>query len=83
MRRRNAWKATVLWAMAVLWAMTAAIAQEISGEPGSPSATTTIDGKRLPPPVPKFGGVIKENAASRRRSGRRGSCRPRGRRTCS
>src|SRR5262249_35560580 len=31
--------------------------------PGSPGATTTIDGKQLPPPDPKFGGVIKENAA--------------------
>ena len=30
---------------------------------GSPGATTTIDGKQLPPPDPKFGGVIKENAA--------------------
>src|SRR5271165_3998588 len=38
-------------------------AQETTGEPGSPSATTTIDGKQLPAPDPKFGGVIKENAA--------------------
>ena len=37
--------------------------QQITGMPGSPSATTTIDGKQLPPPPPKFGGVIKENAA--------------------
>ena len=28
-----------------------------------PSATTTIDGKQLPPPDPKFGGVIKEKAS--------------------
>jgi hypothetical protein len=26
--------------------------------PGSPGATTTIDGKYLPPPPPQFGGVI-------------------------
>ncbi|MGE5374841.1 MAG: arylsulfatase [Bacteroidota bacterium] len=39
------------------------MAQQITGVPGSPSATTTIDGKQLPPPDPKFGGVIKENAA--------------------
>ena len=26
--------------------------------PGSPSATTTIDGKYLPPPPPAFGGKI-------------------------
>jgi arylsulfatase len=38
-------------------------AQQTTGVPGSPSATTTIDGKQLPPPDPKFGGVIKENAA--------------------
>jgi arylsulfatase len=30
--------------------------------PGSPSATTTIDGKYLPPPPPKFGGVINLSA---------------------
>ena len=40
-----------------------ATAQEITGVPGSPSATTTIDGKQLPPPDPKFGGVIKEKAS--------------------
>src|SRR5712691_9480097 len=37
-----------------------AMAQQLNGVPGSPSATTTIDGKQLPPPPPKFGGVIKE-----------------------
>ena len=36
---------------------------KITGVPGSPSATTTISGKQLPAPDPKFGGVIKENAA--------------------
>jgi arylsulfatase len=35
---------------------------ETTGEAGSPSATTTIDGKQLPPPNPKFGGVIKREA---------------------
>ena len=35
---------------------------QATGEPGSPSATTTIDGKQLPAPPPKFGGVIKEDA---------------------
>ena len=39
------------------------MAQQITGTPGSPSATTTIHGKQIPPaPEPKFGGVIKENA---------------------
>jgi len=39
-----------------------AIAQQITGTPGSPSATITIDGLQLPPPPPKFGGVIEESA---------------------
>jgi arylsulfatase A-like enzyme len=38
-------------------------AQQVTGVPGSPSATTTIDGKQLPPPDPKFGGVIRERAS--------------------
>jgi hypothetical protein len=36
---------------------------QVSGVLGSPSATTTIPGNQLPPSDPKFGGVIKENAA--------------------
>jgi len=36
-------------------------AQQVTGTLGSPSATTTIDGKQLPPPPPKFGGVIRES----------------------
>ena len=40
-----------------------AMAQQITGTPGSPGATTTIDGKQLPPPDPKFGGDIKEKAS--------------------
>jgi arylsulfatase len=39
------------------------LAQQITGTPGSPSATTTLDGKQLPPRDPKFGGVIKEKAS--------------------
>ena len=35
---------------------------QTTGTPGSPSATTTISGKQLPPPDPKFGGVIKNIA---------------------
>jgi arylsulfatase A-like enzyme len=30
---------------------------------GSPDATTTLRGNRLPPPDPKFGGVVKEKAS--------------------
>src|SRR5258707_9013069 len=39
-----------------------AMAQTINGTPGSPSATITIDGKQLPPPPTKFGGVIQQSA---------------------
>ena len=39
-----------------------AAAQQITGVPGSPSATTTIDGKQLPAPPSKFEGVINEDA---------------------
>jgi hypothetical protein len=49
-----------------VWATTCfasqAAAQQVTGTPGSPSATTTITGKQLPPPDPKFGGVIKDDA---------------------
>ena len=37
-------------------------AQQTTGTPGSPDATATLDGKQLPPPDPKFGGVIKDGA---------------------
>ncbi len=36
---------------------------QTTGEPGSPSATTTIPGTQLPAPDPAFGGVIKDSAA--------------------
>src|SRR5271154_4863780 len=37
--------------------------QKVTGVLGSPSATTSLDGKQLPPLPPEFGGVIKEAAA--------------------
>ncbi len=43
-------------------AFSAADAQQVYGTPGSPSATTTINGKQIPAPAPAFGGVIKEGA---------------------
>jgi arylsulfatase A-like enzyme len=66
MRRRSG-KRVVAEGLAV-FSLTAALvvplatAQQVTGELGSPSATTTIDGKQLPPPPPKFGGIIKEDA---------------------
>jgi arylsulfatase A-like enzyme len=41
-------------------AVVPAAAQQVTGTPGSPDATTTVNGKQLPSPPPKFGGVIKE-----------------------
>ncbi|MFO1476249.1 MAG: arylsulfatase [Verrucomicrobiota bacterium] len=35
---------------------------QVTGELGSPAATTTISGRQLPAPEPKFGGVIKDDA---------------------
>jgi hypothetical protein len=52
---------------------------QVTGDLGSPSATTTIPGNQLPAPDPKFGGVIKENApveglvGAPRRSSREGA----------
>jgi arylsulfatase len=40
-----------------------AAAQQITGTPGAPNSTTTIDGHVLPPPAQKFGGEIELNAA--------------------
>ena len=39
-------------------------AQQITGTPGSPSATTTIDGNYIPNPPPAFGGEINLNATN-------------------
>src|SRR5258708_4466475 len=58
-------RVTTILALSILFGagyLRGAMAQQINGTPGSPSATITIDGKQLPPPPPKFGGVIKESA---------------------
>ena len=44
-------------------AIPASRAQQINGVPGSPDATTTIDGRYLPPPPPPFKGQVELNAA--------------------
>jgi hypothetical protein len=41
-----------------------ALAQQVTGTPGSPSATTAIGGQQIPPP-PVFRGKIEHNAAQR------------------
>ena len=53
---------SLLTGAAAMFVALPAPAQQITGTPGSPSATTTIDGKQLPPPPAPFGGVIKESA---------------------
>jgi arylsulfatase A-like enzyme len=42
--------------------MLPATGQEITGTPGAPNATTTIDGGQLPPPDANFRGVIADDA---------------------
>ena len=48
--------------VALTLAASQTMAQQVTGVPGSPSATTTIDGKQLPPPPEKFGGKIERTA---------------------
>src|SRR5438105_15849422 len=52
----------LLRAAAVMFVALPAPSRQITGTPGSPSATTTISGEQLPAPPGQFGGVIKENA---------------------
>ena len=51
------------WGAAFVLAAIPCVAETVTGVPGSPSATTSIDGKQLPAPDPAFGGVIKEKAS--------------------
>ena len=49
---------------AAVFGIGSASAQVVTGKLGSPSATTTVSNKQLPPPDPKFGGTIKRDALS-------------------
>ena len=61
--RANKWGASAsVVAICALFVCNTALAQQVTGTPGSPSATTTIEGNQLPAPPPTFGGVIKEDA---------------------
>ncbi len=62
MRIRQSILVIALLAGLAVATFSSASAQETTGTPGSPDATTTIDGKQLPAPDPKFGGVIKNDA---------------------
>jgi hypothetical protein len=59
---REVASAIVLSLGLALAAATPASAQQATGEPGSPSATTTIDRQQIPPPPPQFRGKIERNA---------------------
>jgi arylsulfatase len=52
-----------LVALGAVLATQPGLAQQVTGKPGSPSATTTIPGNQLPPPPQKFEGKIERNAA--------------------
>jgi len=52
-----------LVAVAILSSIAAYAQDQVTGVPGSPSATRSIDGKQLPPPPTKFGGKIGRNVA--------------------
>jgi len=51
-----------LFAFVAFGVIGTANAEQVTGELGSPDATTTITGQQLPAPDPAFGGVIKDNA---------------------
>jgi hypothetical protein len=61
--RRRSFGISVLLTAFAMGVCIAAETIQTTGVPGSPSATTTIDGKQLPPPDPTFGGVINEKAS--------------------
>ena len=61
--RRGLFRRTLLATSALLGIGALEVrAQQTTGTPGSPSATTTIPNTQLPPPDPAFGGVIKDGA---------------------
>src|SRR6201996_2534106 len=60
---RSIWLALLASVPAASISYPPASAQQITGTPGSPSATTTIPGNQLPPPPQTFEGKIEHNAA--------------------
>jgi hypothetical protein len=63
MKARKAFAAAFVASSAACLYTASAIAQQITGVPGSPGATTTIDGRYLPNPPQPFRGEISPNAA--------------------
>ena len=54
--------AYAMFVAAIMAAAGSVPAQQITGTPGSPEATTTVDGRYVPNPPPNFGGVINLDA---------------------
>jgi arylsulfatase len=52
--------------VAVILVAASVSAQTVRGQLGSPSATTSLGGRQLPPPDPAFGGVIQNGALQSR-----------------
>src|SRR3990172_9745249 len=63
-RRSNMKRSARLVSSALTLALmtSASFAQQTTGTPGSPSATSTIDGRQIPPPPGNFGGTINLDA---------------------
>ena len=59
-KRKHSYAALGLALASLCWLP--ASGQQVTGTLGSASATTSISGKQLPPPDPKFGGVITNDA---------------------
>lgn len=59
---RSVSKQLQIFGGALLIAASPVLAQQTTGVPGAPNATSTIDGRQLPNPPGKFGGVINRDA---------------------
>ena len=63
--------------MGAVLAASPALAQKVTGTPGSPDATTTIDGQQTPPRQHRhLAARLNTTPENRRRGGRRASCPP-------
>jgi arylsulfatase A-like enzyme len=62
MKTKKLLSSLLIVTMAIMLAAVPVMAQQVTGVLGSPGATESISGKQLPPPDPKFGGVIKDDA---------------------
>ena len=76
--RTRSFIATALSCMvALMLSNGVAMAQQFTGVPGAPDATTTIDGKQLPAPTRSSAARSRRTPSNPSPGGRRASCRPR------